>query len=189
MKEKWKIGVVILTAFLMLAACKDESGENAADDKTIQEGTSTNQAQMNTSTSGELPEGLREAEDPTFPTGSIVTISAEHTNGTKAVEGTVAGAYDTAAYIVSYEPTNGGERVENYKWVIHEEIQGAGADLFARGEKVVLNASHMTGMHGANAYIEAVEETTVYMVNYISTTGEKVTNHKWVVEEEFLQNK
>lgn len=189
MKKKGRVGAVIVTAFLILAACQDESGEDIAGNGPKEEtGKSSESAQMNNSRSGELGEGLREAENPTYPVGSSVIISAEHTNGTEAVEGTVAGAYDTTAYIVSYEPTNGGEPVEDYKWIIQEEIEEAGPDLFARGEQVVLNASHMAGMHGASAYIEAVEETTVYMVDYVLATGEKVTNDKWVVEKELLTN-
>lgn len=189
MNRKWKMGVISLTAFLVLAACKDESGKDVTHEETMGEetGESTEHAQMNSSASGELPENLREAEDPKFPVGSNVLISAEYTDGKQAVEGIVAGAYETAAYMVSYEPSNGGENVENYKWVIHEEIEEAGPDLFARGEKVVLNASHMAGMHGANAYIEAVEATTVYMIDYPSLSGEKTENHKWVIEEELLE--
>jgi hypothetical protein len=186
MKRKWRIGAITLTAFLMLAACKDESGADLTHEESTQEetGESTEHAQMNSSKTGDLPENLREAEDPKFPVGSNVLIGAEYTNGTEAVEGTVIGAYETAAYTVSYESSNDGENVENYKWVIHEEIEEAGADLFARGEKVVLNASHMPGMHGADAYIESVEATTVYMVDYVSANGEKVKNHKWIIEEE-----
>lgn len=189
MKRRWKMGAITLTAFLMLTACKDESGENMTHEETMQgeTGESTEHAQMNSAMLAELPEELREAENPTFPIGSNVLISAEYTGGEEAVEGTVVGAYETAAYMVSYEPSTGGENVENYKWVIHEELEEAGPDLFARGEKVVLNASHMPGMHGANAYIEAVEATTVYMVDYAQSAGEKETNHKWIVEEELSE--
>ena len=193
MKRKWKIGAVIVTAFLMLTACKDESGEDLAPLGTVQEEQqektgetteSTEHAQMNYSTTGEVSEDLRKAEDPAFPVGSHVLIRTGLEEGMEKVEGTVVGAYETTAYMVSYEPSDGGDAVENYKWVIHEEIEEAGPDLFARGEEVVLNASHMAGMHGADAYIEAVEATTVYMVDYVSATGEEVKNHKWFVEEE-----
>lgn len=190
MKSKRRVSAGIVIVFLMLAGCQHKSGEDMTGNDIIGEGTreSIESAQTNPSSSGELLEDLREAENPKFPVGSRVIISAEHTNGQEAVEGIVAGAYDTAAYIVSYDPLDGKEHVENYKWVIHEEIEEAGPDLFARGEQVVLNASHMAGMHGANAYIEAVEDTTVYMVDYVSTSGDKVENHKWVVEEELLIN-
>ena len=196
MKRKRKIGAVIVTAFLMLTACKDESGEDIAPLGTVQEEQqektgetteSTEHAQMNYSTTGEVSEDLRKAEDPAFPVGSNVLIRTGLEEGMETVEGTVVGAYETTAYMVSYEPSDGGDTVENYKWIIHEEIEEAGPDLFARGEKVVLNASHVAGMHGADAYIEAVEATTVYMVDYVSSTGEEVKNHKWFVEEELSE--
>ena len=193
MKKKRKVGVALLATLLALAACKDESGEDLPPLGTVQEEQqektgetteSTEHAQMNHSTTGEVSEGLRKAEDPAFPVGSKVLIRTNLEEGMETVEGTVVGAYESTAYMVSYEPSDGGDAVENYKWVIHEEIEEAGPDLFARGEEVVLNASHAAGMHGADAYIEAVEATTVYMVDYVSPTGEEITNHRWFVEEE-----
>ena len=194
--KKWRMGAVLL-ALLVLAACKDESDEDLSPVGTVpeeqQEETgetteSTEHAQMNYSTNGEVPEDLRKAEDPAFPVGSQVLISTGFEEGAEPVEGTVVGAYETTAYMVSYEPSDGGDAVENYRWIIHEEVEEAGPDLFARGEEVVLDASHAAGMHGAEAYIEAVEETTVYMADYVSPTGEEVKNHKWFVEEELSEN-
>lgn len=195
MNKKWRMGAALL-ALLILAACKDESEEDLSPVGTVpeeqQEETgetteSTEHAQMNYSTNGEVPEDLRKAEDPAFPVGSQVLIRTGFEEGAEPVEGTVVGAYETTVYIVSYEPSDGGDAVENYRWIIHEEIEEAGPDLFARGEEVVLDASHAAGMHGAEAYIEAVEETTVYMVDYVSPTGEDVKNHKWFVEEELSE--
>lgn len=43
----------------------------------------------------------------------------------------------------------------------------------------------MKGMDGATATIDSAEKTTVYMIDYVPTTGgEKMTNHKWVTENE-----
>lgn len=43
----------------------------------------------------------------------------------------------------------------------------------------------MEGMENATVLIDEAVQTTVYMVDYTSTTnGEAVTNHKWVTEEE-----
>ena len=39
-------------------------------------------------------------------------------------------------------------------------------------------------MGGTTATIDSVEETTVYMVDFTLESGEEVTNHKWVTEEE-----
>ena len=46
----------------------------------------------------------------------------------------------------------------------------------AQGEAKVekrLDADHMKGMDGATAVIESAEDTTVYMLDFTTTTGEK----------------
>ncbi|MBO1914710.1 DUF1541 domain-containing protein, partial [Microvirga sp. 3-52] len=98
---------------------------------------------------------------------------------------TIVGAYDTTAYAISYTPVTGGERVENHKWVIQEEIKDADDKILEQGTEVTIEADHMKGMEGATAEIDSDEKTTVYMIDYTPTTGgEKVTNHKWVTESE-----
>lgn len=105
--------------------------------------------------------------------------------GMKGAKATIVGAYDTTAYAVSYTPTTGGPKVTNHKWVIHEEIENAGAEPFKPGDEVVLEADHMPGMKGAKATIDSAEKTTVYMVNYEPTTGgDPVKNHMWVTGSE-----
>ncbi len=43
----------------------------------------------------------------------------------------------------------------------------------------------MDGMKGATATIDSAEKTTVYMVDFVPTTGgEEIKNHKWVTESE-----
>lgn len=139
---------------------------------------------MSHSSSGEIPEKLKVAENPTFPLGSQAIIKTDHMQGMSGAEATIVGAYDTTVYKVSYTPTNGGEKVENHKWVIHEEIKNASNEPFVPGTKVTLNTDHMEGMDGANAVIDAVEQATVYMIDFTSTSGEKIENHKWVTESE-----
>ncbi|WP_175638203.1 DUF1541 domain-containing protein [Metabacillus schmidteae] len=186
-----KMNLVFLTSLLvfLLAACAsntEETPENNEDMNTSAEKNSEmDHSEMNHSGSGEVPEGLKEAENPTYKVGSQAIIETDHMEGMKGAKATIVGAYDTAVYTVSYTPTTGGDRVENHKWVIHEEIEGAGDTPFEQGEEVVLNADHMEGMNGASAVIDSVEETTVYMVDYTPTTGgEEVKNHKWVTESE-----
>ncbi|QHT47864.1 YdhK family protein [Bacillus sp. SB49] len=190
---KWMKMLVLSAVVLVgLAACgNDDSGQ---DEKKDQEATDTQQMSheeksghesMDHSGSGEVPDDLKEAEDPTFAVGSKAMITADHMPGMDGAEATVVGAYDTTAYIVSYEPTDGGERVTDHKWVIHEEIEGHNDQTFEPGEEVTLRADHMPGMDGAKATIESKEATTVYMVDYVPVDGgEEVTNHKWVTESE-----
>ncbi|MGX7388841.1 YdhK family protein [Carnobacterium divergens] len=140
--------------------------------------------------SGEIPEGLEEAESPTYSFGDTVTIQTDHMAGMKGATGTVVGAFDTVAYEVTYEPTNGDSIVEKHKWVLKEEIPEAQnqEEPLSEGTEATLEASHMEGMEGATATIDSAEETTVYMLDYQSTDGgEMVKNHKWVTEDELSQ--
>ncbi|MDY0407183.1 YdhK family protein [Virgibacillus sp. 179-BFC.A HS] len=143
------------------------------------------------SSSGEVPAGLQEAENPTYEVGSTATINVKHMNmeGMSGAKATIAWAYDTTAYTVSFTPTTGGEPVKDHKWVIHihEEllVKDPGYDPLEPGTEVTLKSDHMKGMDGATATIDSAEETTVYMVEFTPTTGgDKVVNHKWVVESE-----
>lgn len=136
------------------------------------------------SSSGEVPDELEEAENPAFEIGSQAIIEADHMPGMKGALATIAGAYETTAYSVTYYPTTGGEPVKDHKWVIHEEIENAGEEPLKPGTEVTLNADHMEGMDGAKAVIESAVETNVYMTDFTTTTGEKVDNHKWIIESE-----
>lgn len=135
--------------------------------------------------SGYLPADLQPAADPTYAVGEEVVLLHGHMPGMEGAEAKVVGAFDTIAYEVTYYPVHGGEPVYNHRWVIQEEIQDAGEEALEVGSEVILEAHHMPGMYGATAVIEAVEETTVYMVDYQPTDGGAVVrNHKWVTEAE-----
>ena len=189
----------IFTVFL-LAACTGGTEETGPEENTGNETESNTEedteseadshegmdhSEMDMSSSGEVPENLKEAENPTYEVGSQATIETDHMEGMNGAEATIAGAYETTVYTVSYTPTTGGEEVTNHKWVIHEELEDPGEAPLEPGTEVTMNADHMTGMNGAIAEIDSAEETTVYMVDFIPTTGgEEVTNHKWVTENE-----
>ncbi|HZH62432.1 MAG TPA: YdhK family protein [Metabacillus sp.] len=188
---KGKIGLGFLTGLLAiaLAACAGNSDETADESKDMssnsEESMEMDHSEMHHSGSGEVPEGLKEEKNPTYKVGSQAILETDHMEGMKGTEATIVGAYDTTVYAVSYTPTTGGERVENHKWVIHEELENSGDEPFEPGEEVVLNADHMKGMKGATAVIDSANDMTVYMVDYTSTTdGEEVKNHKWVTESE-----
>jgi hypothetical protein len=184
MDKKFIIGIVSLFTAMTLTACSSNGEESTSKEEATQH-EGMDHSSMNHSGSGEIPEGLKVAENPTYKVGSRAIIKEGHMEGMKGAEATIVGAYDTIAYSVSYTPTNGGERVENHKWVIHEEIPEAGDAPLEPGTEVALDAEHMEGMKGATAVIDTAEETTVYMIDFTPTTGgEKVTNHKWVTESE-----
>ncbi|KMY52535.1 hypothetical protein AC623_20585 [Bacillus sp. FJAT-27231] len=164
---------------------KNAENQNTETDKNMEEDHSGSHGQMNHSSSGEVPEDLAVAENPTYPVGSEAVINANHMPGMDKAVATIDGAFDTTVYSVTYTPTTGGEKVEDHKWVIHEELEGAGDQPLQPGDEVVLNADHMEGMNGATAVIDSAKQTTVYMVSYTDTkTGDEVKNHKWVTESE-----
>lgn len=183
MKKKMVMSVASITTVLLLSACAGDQAEKTPDveEENMAEMDHSN---MNHSSSGEVPEGLKKAENPTFPVGSKATIQSDHMDGMKGAEATISGAFDTVVYTVSYTPTTGGAAVTDHKWVIHEELENASEKPLKPGTEVVLNADHMAGMNGATATIDSAVETTVYMVDFTASTGEQVTNHKWVTENE-----
>ncbi|TXL65057.1 DUF1541 domain-containing protein [Cerasibacillus terrae] len=202
--KKIVIGIITIFTVLILSACvganeeentetESNTEENVANNNEMDmEESDTNEdmegmdhSGMNHSSTGEIPEGLQEADNPSYEVGSQAIIESDHMPGMNGAEATIVGAYDTTVYTVSYTPTTGGEPVENHKWVIHEEIEEAGDEPFEPGTEVTLNADHMEGMNGVTAVIDSAEKTTVYMVDFVATDSEEeVKNHKWVTESE-----
>ncbi len=188
-KSRMKMSMILsllAALFLVLGACStNEANTESTDSKDSKETTEgaatmkdTDDNNMDKSDSGEVPEGLKVAENPTYEVGSHAYIKADHMEGMQGAKATIVGAYDTTAYAISYTPTTGGEKVENHKWVIHEELQDAGEPPLELGTEVTVNAAHMAGMAGATAKIVSAEETTVYMIDFTPTTGgEEVKNH------------
>ncbi|PGT79598.1 YdhK family protein [Bacillus sp. AFS040349] len=197
MIKKTIIFSLFTALFLVLGACANDNDGNKennettenTEDKEITEETEDmegmDHSNMDMNNSGEVPEGLEVAKNPTYKVGSQAIINDAHMEGMKGAVATIVAAYDTTVYTISYTPTTGGERVENHKWVIHEEIKDAGEEPFEPGTEVSIEASHMEGMEGVTAEIDSAEEMTVYMVDYTPTNGgEEVKNHKWVTESE-----
>ena len=198
-KQKVVLGISSMLLIFLLSACANggepSQNENADNETETQENVNNSEeesdstgemdhSEMNHS-GGEVPQGLTEAENPTYPVGSKVILHADHMAGMNGAEATVSGAFDTTVYSVTYTPTTGGEPVEDHKWVVHEEIENPSEESYKPGDQVVLNAEHMKGMDGATATIDTAEQTTVYMVDYTDKeTGEKITNHMWVTEDE-----
>lgn len=188
MKTKWIAGVFFTAGLLAACGGNDENAnekntESNADDST-EEYQNAEHSQLHQDNPEEVPQKLMQADNPAFKKGDKVTILADHMKGMKGAEGEVTGAYKTTAYMVSYTPLTEGAPVKNHKWVIHEELLTGEEPPLEPGTEVVISANHMKGMEGATAVIESAEETNVYMVDYTSTDGEEVKNHKWLIESE-----
>lgn len=55
--------------------------------------------------------------------------------------------------------------------------------IYPVGSKAIIQSDHMKGMKGAEATIVGAYDTTVYTVSYTPTTGgERVEDHKWVIQ-------
>ncbi|MFP5109044.1 YdhK family protein [Neobacillus sp. C211] len=181
--KKFVVGIVTLVLAFLLSACTSISNQNSSDKNMNMD--HKNMTEMNHSSSGGVPKGLKEEKNPTYKVGSKAIVHSEHMEGMNAAKATIVGAYDTIAYAVTYTPTTEGEKVKNHKWVIQEEIKNAGDEVLKPGTEVTLEADHMEGMMGATGTIDSAEKTTVYMIDYTPTTGgKKVKNHKWVSESE-----
>ncbi|AJD89559.1 hypothetical protein JMA_02420 [Jeotgalibacillus malaysiensis] len=208
LSKRLMIGTFSLAASTILFACADNEGaesgavndseteetenemESMDEENSSEQSDSTEEMDhsgMDMSGSGEIPEGLQEAEAPKFEAGDTAIITASHMEGMEGAEATIVGAYDTVAYSISYDPTDGGDRVEDHKWVIHEEISDRQEESYQKGDEVKVEASHMEGMEGAMAEIDTAEETTVYIVDFTLENGDEVTNHKWITEEELKE--
>jgi hypothetical protein len=179
MKKQLLVLGTIVT--LTLSGC----GANTNDkDKSNDNMSNMNHEQTNHSSSSEVPQGLKVAENPTYKVGTQATVKASHMESMNGAKANNVVAYDTTDYVFSYKQTNGGAKVNNHKWVIQEEIENAGDKTLEPGTEVTLKADHMEGMNGAKAIIDSAEKTTVYMVDYTTADGEQVKNHKWVTESE-----
>lgn len=184
LQRKWHAGLLTVVAAIALSACSEDPSETKKED-TTEQNAEMDHSTMDHSSSGDVPETLKNAENPMYPVGSTAIITDGHMDGMKGAEATIVGAYDTTAYMISYEPTTGGDRVEKHKWVIHEELIDEGDVPLTAGTEVKTDASHMEGMENAKVTIDEAIQTTVYMIDYVSTTdGEEVKNHKWVTENE-----
>ena len=178
--KKIVIGIVSLATAFTLSGCASDV-KKASKHENIE----MDHSSMNHSSTGEVPENLKVADNPTYEVGSQAILKTDHMAGMNGAEATIVGAYNTTVYTISYTPTSGGDRVENHKWVIQEEIKDAGDETLGLGTNVTIEAGHMAGMEGATAEIDSAEVTTVYMVDYTPTSGgEPVKNHKWVTESE-----
>ncbi|WP_422124550.1 YdhK family protein [Planococcus sp. X10-3] len=184
------IALLTLLSILLLSACNtiNEAPQEHMDteDMPIDEmDEDDGHMGMDHSGSGEVPDNLQEAQNPTFEVGTQVNIEADHMSGMSGAEATVVGAYDTIVYAISYTPTDGGNPVKNHKWVIHEELENPGSEPLKAGDEATVSADHMAGMNGARVTIDSADETTVYMIDFMPLDGgDQVTNHKWVTEAE-----
>lgn len=185
-KKQIRRAAIALGAVFALAGCASEAVDEAISDPSTTETQQSHDGHGGMDhpmDGGSAPQGIVEAKDPTYPVGTEVKLVTDHMEGMDGAVATIVGAFDTYTYSVNYTPMSGGDAVIDHKWVVQEEIQGAGEERFEDGAEVTLLAEHMGGMKGALATIASSTDETVYMVDYESD-GMEMLNHKWVVESE-----
>lgn len=168
-----RIIAVVASAGILLSGCgaNDEAKNNE-------------HANMNHNSEA-TPSNMKVAENPKYKKGDKVTLTEGHMPGMKDAEGVVKEVYTTHVYEVSYQPKNGDKKVSHHKWVVNEELKDAPKSGLKKGDKAEMTANHMDGMKGAEATIDDVHKTDVYVVDYKDTkTGKTVKDHKWMTEEE-----
>jgi hypothetical protein len=191
-----------LSSLFILGACSSGTTQSSSNNSRSTNGESSEASTTMTSTetsisssddmmmhhhSGEIPTGMKVAENPKYPVGTKVTLTATHMSGMENAQATIVGAYDTTIYEVSYQPTNGSAEVKNHKWVVQEELEDS-EKIASVGDTIVLEANHMDGMKGARATVDEAISGTVYVVDYEPTNGgNMVMNHMWVTEDEITE--
>lgn len=164
---------VVASAGILLSGCG--ANEEAKHDE---------HAHMNHNSEA-TPSNMKVAENPKYKKGDKVTLTEGHMPGMKDAEGVVKEVYTTHVYEVSYQPKNGDKKVSHHKWVVNEELKDAPKSGLKKGDKAEITANHMDGMKGAEATIDDVHKTDVYVVDYKDTkTGKTVKDHKWMTEDE-----
>ncbi len=168
-----KISIIFVLLMIVLSACNNDHSEEMDHSHMVMQG------------SDEVPDNLKVAENPTYPVGSKAISQADHMGEMmKGVDVEIVGAYETIAYVTSYTPSVDHPRVENHKWIVHEEFPNASEETLEPGTEIETTANHMMGMEGTVQEIISSEKTTVYMVDFTTTDDQEVVNHKWVTEEE-----
>ena len=186
MKRTIALAALALTSSLALAACTDDTASDAPETTTTttsETATQSSEGHDHPADGGQPPAGIAAEENPTYPVGTEVILTADHMPGMDGATATISGAFDTTTYSVSYTPTDGGDPVTDHRWVVHEELVDPGQAPLPEGSEVVLDAEHMSGMKGTEATIDYSTDETVYMVD-LTVDGMTMTNHKWVTESE-----
>ena len=70
-----------------------------------------------------VQEEIKDAGDQRLADGTEVTLEAEHMEGMKGAQATIASSTDETVYMVDYE--SDGMTMTNHKWVVESEIKPA----------------------------------------------------------------
>ncbi|EIT84443.1 lipoprotein [Fictibacillus macauensis ZFHKF-1] len=70
-----------------------------------------------------IQQDLKDPGDKLLKKGTKVTLEADHMKGMKGAKGVIEEAKSTTIYMVDYQPTTGGKKVMNHKWLTEDELK------------------------------------------------------------------
>src|SRR5690625_1874304 len=137
-----RLAAVVFTGAIVFAGCtdngsdEDQTSDTSGESEESKASDGGGHADMeHPMDGGPAPEGMMPAEDPEFPVGTEVTLTADHMEGMEGATATITGAFETTTYSVSFTPTDGGDPVTDHKWVVHEELESPGEARWRRATR------------------------------------------------------
>ncbi|WP_138493563.1 YdhK family protein [Paenibacillus pinistramenti] len=118
---------------------------------------------------------------------SLVLILSACSKGNQNAQNqaTVASQGNMSSGEMASAQMNSGEMNHSDSEELPKGMINAQNPKFPVGSHALIQADHMPGMNGADATIVGAYDTMVYAVSYEPVTGgDKVSNHKWVVQED-----
>lgn len=132
--------------------------------------------------------GCSSNDSGTTTTSTVATTSAQEHAGTTSESASATSSHATTSAHASESASAHASAQHNHS------LDGGPAPAgmvkstnakFKDGEKITITADHGNGTKGAEGEVVGAFDTTVYEVDYTPVGGgAKVTNHKWVVQEE-----
>jgi hypothetical protein len=180
--KKIIIRLFFLAIAFTLGACSGEEKNSVTEQEIAHE----MEHKHNFNGSAKVTEALakKAVTNPKYPIGSKAISKADHMGDMMYdVEVTIVAAYKTTAYETSSVMPD-GTMMEKHRWIVHEEFVNPGKEPIVSGTEIKTIADHMEGMKDSIQTIDSSVETTVYMVDFMTTDGHEVKNHKWVSEDE-----
>ncbi len=115
---------------------------------------------------------------------SAPTAMASMASGASS-EATAAASSMSSAMATSTASSTSGVEMGFSDGSVPSDLKVATNPTYPVGTKVLITATHMSGMEGATGTVVGAYSTTVYAVNYTPTTGgAEVKDHKWVIQQE-----
>jgi len=106
-----------------------------------------------------VQEEIADAGEEPFEIGTEVILEANHMPGMEGATATIESVEDTTVYVLDYQPTDGGELVQNHKWMTDSELSPVDAKEESDTEEDNVNFYEMEEfMEEGNANFDEMED-------------------------------